>query len=112
MQGAALDALQVFFAALVCSGVPEASAPKLIDALVTAAKSESHTAKQAAAQCVAVLATAEGASQASACAPPDFLINSSCTRMSSGVASWHVLGLCSLDLHFCPFFAHPGIEQQ
>ncbi len=58
-----MEALQVFFATLVLSGVPEASAPKLIDAIMTAARQESHAAKQAAATCIAVLATAEGASQ-------------------------------------------------
>ena len=63
VQGAALEALQAFFAALVSLGVKEASAPKLIDAIVSSAKSESHAAKQAAAQCIAALAIAEGASQ-------------------------------------------------
>lgn len=63
VQGAASEALQAFFAALVSLGVKEASAPKLIDAIVGSAKSESHAAKQAAAQCIAALAVAEGASQ-------------------------------------------------
>ena len=63
LQGTALEALQAFFAALVSLGVKEATAPKLIDAIVGSARSESHAAKQAAAQCIAALAIAEGTSQ-------------------------------------------------
>ncbi|KAK9861770.1 hypothetical protein WJX84_007141 [Apatococcus fuscideae] len=65
LQGTALEAMQAFFAALVSLGVKEASAPKLIEAIVGSAKAESHAAKQAAAQCIAALAIAEGAAQVS-----------------------------------------------
>lgn len=60
LQGAALDALQAFFAALAASATPSASAEALLPRLLAAGagRDAGRQAQRSVAQCVAVLACA------------------------------------------------------